>query len=141
MIADISQRCKLDAYIPDYRLAPEHPFPAPFDDVLEAYKQLIALKGAENVILMGDSAGGNLALSLLLELKRLALPLPTACILLSPALDLALTGDTELILAADDPFFTIEALLRLRGAYLGGPTPCQQKFPPCRGTWQICRPS
>ena len=127
MIADISQRCKLDAYIPDYRLAPEHPFPAPFDDVLEAYKRLIALKGAENVILMGDSAGGNLALSLLLELKRLALPLPTACILLSPALDLALTGDTELILAADDPFFTIEALLRLRGAYLGGADPMSAK--------------
>ncbi|MEO3736514.1 alpha/beta hydrolase [Shewanella baltica] len=133
LIADISQRCKLDAYIPDYRLAPEHPFPAPFDDVLEAYKRLIALKGAENVILMGDSAGGNLALSLLLELKRLALPLPTACILLSPALDLALTGDTELILAADDPFFTIEALLRLRGAYLAGADPMSAKVSPLQG--------
>ncbi|WP_413494411.1 alpha/beta hydrolase [Shewanella baltica] len=133
LIADISQRCKLDAYIPDYRLAPEHPFPAPFDDVLEAYKRLIALRGAENVILMGDSAGGNLALSLLLELKRLALPLPTACILLSPALDLALTGDTELILAADDPFFTIEALLRLRGAYLAGADPMSAKVSPLQG--------
>lgn len=133
LIADISQRCQLDAYIPDYRLAPEHPFPSPFDDVLEAYRRLIELKGADNLILMGDSAGGNLALSLLLELKRLDLPLPQACVLLSPALDLAMTGDTEFILGADDPFFTIESLLRLRGAYLAGANPMSAKVSPLQG--------
>ncbi|PIW62533.1 alpha/beta hydrolase [Shewanella sp. CG12_big_fil_rev_8_21_14_0_65_47_15] len=133
LIADISQRCKLDAYIPDYRLAPEHPFPEPFEDVLEAYRRLIELKGAHNLILMGDSAGGNLALSLLLELKRLDLPLPQACVLLSPALDLAMTGDTEFMLGADDPFFTIESLLRLRGAYLAGANPMSAKVSPLQG--------
>lgn len=133
LVADIGQRCQLDIYIPDYRLAPEHPFPAPCDDVMEAYLRLIDLKGADNVVLMGDSAGGNLALSLLLELKRLNLPLPQACVLLSPALDLAITGDTELILAADDPFFTIESLLRLRGAYLAGGDPMSARVSPLQG--------
>lgn len=133
LIADISARCQLDTFIPDYRLAPEHPFPAPCDDVLEAYLHLIELKGDDNLILMGDSAGGNLALSLLLELKRLNLPPPKACVLLSPALDLAITGDTELILAADDPFFTLESLLRLRGAYLAGVNPMSERVSPLQG--------
>ncbi|MCH1929492.1 alpha/beta hydrolase [Shewanella sp. A25] len=136
LICDISLRCQLEAFVPDYRLAPEYPFPAACDDVLEAYLHLIAVKDAENLILMGDSAGGNLALSLLLELKRLKLPLPKACVLLSPALDLALTGDTELILAADDPFFTIESLLRLRGAYLAGSDPMSVKASPLLGDLQ-----
>lgn len=133
LVADIGRRCQLDIYIPDYRLAPEHPFPAPCDDVMEAYLRLIDLKGTNNWVLMGDSAGGNLALSLLLELKRLHLPLPQACVLLSPALDLAITGDTELILGADDPFFTIESLLRLRGAYLAGADPMSARVSPLQG--------
>ncbi|MDH0447206.1 MULTISPECIES: alpha/beta hydrolase [Shewanella] len=133
LVADISERCRLDTFIPDYRLAPEHPYPAPCDDVLEAYLHLIELKGSDNLVLMGDSAGGNLALSLLLELKKRHLPMPKACVLLSPALDLAITGDTELILGADDPFFTIESLLRLRGAYLAGANPMSERVSPLQG--------
>lgn len=56
LVADIGRRCQLDIYIPDYRLAPEYPFPAPCDDVMEAYLRLIDLKGANNLVLMGDSA-------------------------------------------------------------------------------------
>lgn len=134
LFSDISARCELDMYVADYRLAPEFPFPAPLDDVIAAYQALITLKGtSDNIILMGDSAGGNLALSLMQALKRLHLPLPKACVLLSPALDLAFTGDTEAILAADDPFFTLESLLRFRGAYLAGFNPMSAQVSPLYG--------
>lgn len=132
-LAHLAADCNVDVYVPDYRLAPEHPFPAPLEDVIEAYKALLSRKSAGDIIVMGDSAGGNLALCLLLELKRLSLPLPKACVLLSPALDFALTGDTELTLAADDPFFTIESLLRLRGAYLAGANPMSPQVSPLEG--------
>lgn len=132
-LAYLARACAVDVYVPDYRLSPENPYPAPLDDVIEAYQTLLTHQSADNIIVMGDSAGGNLALSLLLELKTLALPLPRACVLLSPALDLALTGDTELTLAADDPMFTIESLLRLRGAYLAGSSPMSPRVSPLEG--------
>ncbi|NMH65329.1 alpha/beta hydrolase [Shewanella salipaludis] len=133
MLAELGLSCDTDIYVPDYRLAPEHPFPAALDDVLEAYIQVLSLESAARLVLMGDSAGGNLALSLLLELKRRHLPMPRACVLISPALDLALTGDIERMLGAKDPFFSLESLLRLRGAYLAGADPMAPAISPLLG--------
>jgi acetyl esterase/lipase len=80
-------------YVPDYRLAPENPFPAALDDALAAYKALLANGLAPTQIaLAGDSAGGGLALAMLLAAKAENLPLPACAILFSPWTDLAITG-------------------------------------------------
>ena len=92
------------ALVPDYRLAPEHPFPAALEDALTAYRWLAEQRGSAGIVLAGDSAGGGLACSLLLTLRAQGLPLPAGAVLLCPGVDL--TG-------AVDP-------LRRRGPRPGG---------------------
>ena len=79
----------------DYRLAPEHPYPAALSDALAAYRWL--LDGGTDpgdVVVAGDSAGGGLAAALLVKARDEGLPLPAAGVLLSPWVDLAMTGDS-----------------------------------------------
>lgn len=76
-------------FVPDYRLAPEHPFPAALEDALSMYRHLLALGyRADRISVAGDSAGGGLTLALALKLKQEKLPLPGALVMLSPWLDL-----------------------------------------------------
>jgi acetyl esterase/lipase len=87
----------------DYRLAPEHPFPAAVEDALAAYRWLLA-QGVppSRIALAGDSAGGGLALALLLSLRDADLPLPALGVCLSPWTDLACLGETWKINARDE---------------------------------------
>jgi epsilon-lactone hydrolase len=109
---------------PDYRLAPEHPFPAALDDALAAYLWLLA-EGVEprQVAVVGDSAGGGLAFALLLRLRDQNRPLPAAVAALSPWTDLALTGASLRGNAKADPMLDVAELPRVVRSYLGGADP------------------
>ncbi len=78
----------------DYRMPPDHPYPAAVDDCLAAYRALLADHRPEDVVVGGGSAGGNLAAALVLRARDEGLPLPAAAILLTPAVDLTRSGDT-----------------------------------------------
>lgn len=103
----------------DYRLAPEHPAPAAHDDAFAAYQWALDNGYAASAIaLMGDSAGGNLALSTAVHARKLGLPLPAAIVALSPALDLASEGESHH--TVDDPFITRELMGFFNAMYVPG---------------------
>jgi acetyl esterase/lipase len=104
----------------DYRLAPEHRFPAALDDALAAWRWLLD-RGTDpkRMLVAGDSAGGGLALALLLKLRDDGLPLPAGAVALSPWTDLAGTGETIATNAARDPMLVASETARLARSYLG----------------------
>jgi acetyl esterase/lipase len=120
LVSRISAATGLPVFSLDYRLAPEHPFPAAPDDALAAYRWLLGEGCApERIIVAGDSAGGHLSVGLAAELRREGLPLPAGLVLLSPWLDpswrLAYARD----LTVRDPFFHPPAGKRFVDLYIG----------------------
>lgn len=105
----------------DYRLAPEHPFPAAVDDGVAAFMALLE-RGVDpaHIIFAGDSAGGGLVVSSLIKLRDAGEPLPAAALLLSPFADLSCEGDSFESKAAEDPSLTASGLRAGAQHYLGG---------------------
>lgn len=102
----------------DYRLAPEHPYPAAVEDGMKAWDYLMYLGyGAENVVVTGDSAGGNLALVLVQTLIRQHRKVPKAVILLSPWTDLTCSGDSFTKCAPQDPVLDAAYISQMIRAY------------------------
>ena len=105
----------------EYRLAPEHPYPAAVEDVIRAWDHLMYLGyGARDIVVAGDSAGGNLALVLTHRLKAMGRRLPAALILMSPWTDMTASGRSYQERAELDPSLTLEYIQAVRGAYAHG---------------------
>lgn len=104
----------------DYRLAPEHPFPAALEDALAAYRWLL-LQGFPpcGIVLAGDSAGGNLAAAAVLKIRDEGLPMPGGLYLISPWLDLTHSGESYVSRASHDPILAREAMHEAAQLYLG----------------------
>ncbi|KLV09450.1 alpha/beta hydrolase [Photobacterium ganghwense] len=115
----------------NYRLAPEHPYPAAPDDSFAVYRALL-VKGYQphQIFLAGDSAGGNLALTTMLRLREAKLPQPAGAIMLSPVSDMAVTGESAFKKCKDDPFFDLSTLLLMRNNYIGMRNPCEPDISP-----------
>jgi monoterpene epsilon-lactone hydrolase len=96
MVAKIVKTSGVGALLYEYRLAPEHPFPAALDDSLTVYRWLLAQGvSSSNIVAVGESAGGGLCMALLLALRDQGIPLPSAAVAMSPMTDLKLTGESH----------------------------------------------
>lgn len=111
----------MDVLCFDYRLAPEHPYPAATEDAMKIWNDLMLLGyGARDIIVAGDSAGGNLALSLVLKLKQEGRLLPRGVILMSPWTDLTASGKSHVTRAEIDPVLNADYLKEMTLNYAEG---------------------
>ncbi|MEU6744814.1 alpha/beta hydrolase [Spirillospora sp. NPDC046719] len=124
LTANLVVRTGFRAYSLDYRLAPEHPFPAAIDDAVSAYRALLD-GGADPaaIAFAGDSAGGGLTVTACLAARDAGLPVPAAIVAFSPGLDMTRTGESVTAKEAADPFFTRESLEHTGSMYLAGRDP------------------
>ena len=124
LVARIATAASARALLIDYRLAPEHPFPAALEDTLAAYKWLL-LQGLDpsGIAIAGDGSGGGMALSACVALRDNNAPMPGALVALSPWTDLALSGRTLLKNAEKDALVSLELLAYCAQNYLKGALP------------------
>lgn len=125
-------RIGASVFVPDYRLAPEHPFPAAVEDAMAVYDALTGVAG--KIVVAGESAGGGLTLALLALLANQRHPRPPrGAAVLSPWTDLAFTGASLADRAAADPVFTRSVLEHFAGLYLQGADPREPRASPLYG--------
>jgi epsilon-lactone hydrolase len=125
LAARLGRAAGMRVLFPEYRLAPEHPFPAAIDDVLAAWHWLRTDQGlsASSLAVAGDSAGGGLAVALLVALRDAGEARPAAAALMSPTVDLTSSGASMTERVEADPFSTPALLRQLAASYLAGADP------------------
>jgi acetyl esterase/lipase len=126
----VSYRCRAEVFVPDYRLAPENPYPAALEDALEAWAYVAALRPDTPLVIAGDSAGGGLALSVIAALLDRGQALPDAAVAISPWTDLAITGDSVSANHGKDVWMTRRHLEKWRGHYVGDADPSNPGISP-----------
>jgi acetyl esterase/lipase len=134
-VGHIAARAGTRAFVPDYRLAPEHPFPAAVDDVLATYRGMDE-SGIRRIAITGDSAGGNLALVLASRVAAKAVAVKAVlvgAVALSPVTDLTLSGATYDSRADADAYFTKPQVAELVASYLGHADPTDPLASPLQG--------
>ena len=131
LASSLARKTDMRAVSVDYALAPEHPYPAALHDVMAAYRALVEQSGsADHVVVSGESAGGNLALELLIAEKAKGLTMPAATVLLSPMTDLTVTANSYTDKAKLDPAITAEAIRTRAADYLTGTDPADPRVSP-----------
>jgi acetyl esterase/lipase len=106
--------------VPEYRLAPEHPFPAAIEDAVGVYGWLLANGySSADIFIAGDSAGGGLTVASLLSLRHAGMPMPAAVVLLSPFLDITASGESAVTRADQDPWFDAKDMHIVADNYCG----------------------
>ncbi|MFV0318193.1 MAG: alpha/beta hydrolase [Microthrixaceae bacterium] len=134
LLSRICAELDASAFMAFYRLSPEHAFPAAPEDCLAAYRHLLdSGHAAKDIVVMGDSAGGNLALSLLHLIKREELPQPGACVALSPMTDFAQISATWRANARTDPMYPVQDVVAPQRLYLQGASPVDPVASPYYG--------
>jgi monoterpene epsilon-lactone hydrolase len=124
LASQVGRRTRAKVISVDYRLAPEHPYPAAVDDALAAYEALLAEGTAPaDIAFAGESAGGGLAIATLVSARDHGLPLPAAAFVMSPYADLTLAGATMETKREADPLLSREALQARVGDYTSGQDP------------------
>ena len=114
--SQIVRQLNISALSVDYRLAPEHPYPAALEDALAGYKKLLSWGySPKNIILSGDSSGGNLSLSLPHKLRELDMPFPGAIVVFSPAADLVYSSDK--FEGSKDPIIPLSTIKKVLTSY------------------------
>jgi acetyl esterase/lipase len=131
LASDLARRTGMRAVSVDYRLAPEHPYPAALQDVLAAYRALVEQVGsADHIVVSGESAGGNLAIELLIAQNAESLTMPAAALLLSPMSDLTVTNGSYASRAQVDPAISAQAIRTRVADYLAGTDPADPMVSP-----------
>jgi epsilon-lactone hydrolase len=121
LASSLARKTGMRAVSVDYRLAPEHPYPAGLQDVTAAYRALLEQAGsADHIIVSGESAGGNLAVELLIAGQADGLTMPAAALLLSPMTDLTVTSGSYAGKADVDPAISARAIRTRAADYLAG---------------------
>jgi monoterpene epsilon-lactone hydrolase len=124
LASQVGRRTSAKVFSVDYRLAPEHPFPAAVDDALAAYEALLRDGTAPaDIVFAGESAGGGLAVATLVNARDHGLPLPAAAFVMSPYADLTLAGATLDTKGAADPLLSRESLASRVPDYTAGQDP------------------
>jgi monoterpene epsilon-lactone hydrolase len=125
LAARLGRASGMRVLFPEYRLAPEHPFPAAIDDVLAAWRWLAAGQdlSARSMAVAGDSAGGGLTVALLVALRDAAEAMPAAAVLMTPTVDLTYSGASMTERADQDPISTPAMLRQFAADYLAGADP------------------
>ena len=121
LAARLAQWSNTSAVIIDYRLAPEHPFPAALEDAVMAYQMLIG-KGYDpgHIALAGDSAGGGLAIATMLAIRDMpGMPMPACCVCFSPWVDLSFSGESAITQADFDPIVRVQEVTEWGSQYAG----------------------
>lgn len=130
-LARLGQAADANILFPEYRLAPEHPYPAAVDDAFAVYRGLLD-EGRDpgSIAVSGDSAGGGLALAMLLRARAEGLPMPSSAALFSPFADLSGSGETIREKAAFDLVINTELMDRVTPQYLAGTDPATPEVSP-----------
>lgn len=138
MLARLSREAGSPACLVQYRLAPEHVFPAAFDDCMAAYRAVMDRPGG--VVLGGDSAGGALALSVLAEITKEGLKQPLGTFVFSPLTDISFAGESVAANAKAEAVLPAERVREMSDAYLGDGDPKDPRVSPLHGTFKGASP-
>lgn len=124
LTSELASRLKMRVLIPDYRLAPENPYPAALEDAVRTYRWLLDHGiEAQSMTLAGDSCGGGLTVATMAAIRDAGLPMPLGAAIISPWADLEVASESFTSKAAEDPLLTADGLRGMAGAYLGSTPP------------------